>query len=192
MDICFATNNLHKIEEVSRLVGNNIHLLSLKDIGCETELPENQATLEGNSLEKAEYVYQHYKIPCFADDTGLEVNALNGAPGVYSARFAGPQKNSQDNIKLLLEKLEGNTDRSARFRTVITLIIGREVNRFEGIVRGKIAEKLSGNSGFGYDPVFIPAGYDISFAEMNTAQKNQISHRGIAIRKLTDFLRNRL
>jgi XTP/dITP diphosphohydrolase len=192
MDICFATNNLHKIEEVSRLVGNNIHLLSLKDIGCETELPENQATLEGNSLEKAEYVYQHYKIPCFADDTGLEVNALNGAPGVYSARFAGPQKNSQDNIKLLLEKLEGNTDRSARFRTVITLMTGSEVNHFEGIVRGTIAEKLSGNSGFGYDPVFIPKGYDISFAEMSTAQKNQISHRGIAIRKLTDFLRNRL
>ena len=191
MDLCFATNNLHKLEEVSSLLGDTFHLLSLKDIGCETELPENQDTLEGNSLEKAEYVHRHYNTPCFADDTGLEVDALNGAPGVYSARFAGPQKDSQDNIKLLLEKLKGASNRSAQFRTVITLIIGGEVNNFEGIVRGKIAEKLSGHSGFGYDPVFIPEGYDISFAEMSMEQKNQLSHRGIAIRKLTGFLKNR-
>ncbi len=191
MELCFATNNLHKLEEVSSLLGDTFHLLSLKDIGCETELPENQDTLEGNSLEKAAYVHRHYKIPCFADDTGLEVDALNGAPGVYSARFAGPQKDSQDNIKLLLEKLEGVSNRSAQFRTVITLIIGDKINHFEGIVRGKIAEKLSGHSGFGYDPVFIPEGYDISFAEMSMEQKNQLSHRGIAIRKLTDFLKNR-
>ena len=192
MNICFATNNPHKLQEVSNLLGDSFRILSLRDIGCEDELPETHETLEGNSFEKAEYVHRHYAIPCFADDTGLEVNVLNGAPGVYSARFAGPQKDSHDNIKLLLEKLKGSTDRLARFRTVITFISGRDVHRFEGIIHGKIADQLHGNSGFGYDPVFIPEGYDISFAEMNLEQKNRVSHRGIAIRKLVDFLKNRL
>lgn len=191
MNICFATNNPHKLQEVSNLLGNSFQIMSLEDIGCKDELPETHETLEGNALEKAGYVCQHYGISCFADDTGLEVNALNGAPGVYSARFAGPQKDSQDNIKLLLEKLEGVTDRTARFRTVISFIFEGNVHYFEGIVRGKIADQLHGSGGFGYDPVFIPEGYDISFAEMNLEQKNQISHRGIAIRKLVDFLRNR-
>jgi XTP/dITP diphosphohydrolase len=192
VNICFATNNPHKLQEVSNLLGDSFRILSLRDIGCEDELPETHETLEGNSFEKAEYVHRHYAIPCFADDTGLEVNVLNGAPGVYSARFAGPQKDSHDNIKLLLEKLKGSTDRLARFRTVITFISGRDVHRFEGIIHGKIADQLRGSSGFGYDPVFIPEGYDISFAEMNLEQKNRVSHRGIAIRKLVDFLKNRL
>ena len=192
MNICFATNNPHKLQEVSNLLGDAFRILSLKDIGCEDELPETHETLEENSFEKAEYVHRRYGIPCFADDTGLEVNVLNGAPGVYSARFAGPRKDSLDNIKLLLEKLKGSTDRSARFRTVITFIFGRDVHYFEGIIHGKIADQLRGSSGFGYDPVFIPEGYDISFAEMNLEQKNRISHRGIAIRKLVDFLKNRL
>lgn len=192
MKICFATNNPHKLQEVSTLLGDAFRILSLKDIGCEEELPETHETLEENAFEKAEYVHQHYGIACFADDTGLEVNVLNGAPGVYSARFAGPQKDSLDNIKLLLEKLKGSADRSARFRTVITLIFGSDVHYFEGIIHGKIADQLRGSSGFGYDPVFIPEGYDISFAEMNLEQKNRISHRGIAIRKLVDFLKSRL
>jgi len=192
VNICFATNNPHKLQEVSNLLGDSFRILSLKDIGYEDELLETHETLEGNSFEKAEYVHRRYGIPCFADDTGLEVNVLNGAPGVYSARFAGPQKDSHDNIKLLLEKLKGSTDRSARFRTVITFIFGSDVHCFEGIIHGKIADQLRGNSGFGYDPVFIPEGYDISFAEMNLEQKNRISHRGIAIRKLVDFLKSHL
>ena len=190
MKICFATNNPHKLQEVSRLLGDSFQVLSLKEINCEDELPETHKTLEGNSFEKAAYVYQRYGISCIADDTGLEVNALDGAPGVYSARFAGPQKDSHDNTQLLLEKLKGVTDRSARFRTVITFIHEGNVHSFEGVVYGQIADQLRGNEGFGYDPVFIPEGYDISFAEMTLEQKNHISHRGIAIRKLVDFLRN--
>lgn len=188
MEICFATNNANKLREVRNLLGSSFQILSLQDIGCETELPETHETLEENSLEKAEFVHQHYGISCFADDTGLEVKALNGAPGVYSARFAGPQKNSQDNINLLLEKLKDTDDRSAQFRTVVTLILENNTHFFEGIVQGQITEQLHGSGGFGYDPVFIPENYNISFAEMDLNQKNQISHRGIAIRKLVDFL----
>lgn len=192
MNICFATNNPHKLQEVNELLSDSFRILSLQDIGCEDELPETHETLEGNAFEKAAYVHQRYGIPCFADDTGLEVNVLDGAPGVYSARFAGPQKDSHDNIKLLLEKLEGATDRSARFRTVIAFISGSDVHYFKGIVHGKIADQLYGSGGFGYDPVFVPEGYDISFAEMNLEQKNRVSHRGIAIRKLVYFLKSRL
>ncbi len=192
MDICFATNNQHKLHEVSSLLGTSFQILSLKDIGCEDELPETHETLEGNSLEKADYVHRHYSIPCFADDTGLEVEALNGAPGVYSARFAGPQRSSDDNIKLLLEKMKDTANRAARFRTVITFIRGNEVKCFEGVVRGRISSQLTGSGGFGYDPVFIPDGYDLSFAEMSTAQKNKISHRGIAVQHLVNFLQNHL
>ncbi len=190
MEICFATNNAHKLGEVRNLLSNTVKILSLDDIGCNEEIPENQPTIEGNSLEKASYVYETYGISCFADDTGLEVFALNGEPGVYSARYAGPGKNSKDNISLLLKNLKDKTDRTARFKTVITAIVSGITRQFEGIVKGKIVNELKGSGGFGYDPVFVPLGYDISFAEMTLEEKNKISHRGIATRKLVDFLKN--
>jgi XTP/dITP diphosphohydrolase len=189
MKICFATNNLHKLAEIRQLLGEGITLLSLKDIGCEEELPENQDTLEGNSREKADYVFENYQVSCFADDTGLEVDSLNGEPGVYSARYAGPQKSSEDNIHLLLENLQWKTNRSAQFRTVITLILDGEEHQFEGVVRGQITKDLKGVEGFGYDPVFVPQGYEQTFAEMSMEQKNAISHRGQAVAKLVNFLK---
>ena len=190
MTICFATNNLHKIEEVRHKVASlSINISSLSDIGCAEELPETQDTIPGNSLQKAMYVFSYYGIPCFADDTGLEVDALNGAPGVYSARYAGPQRNSADNIELLLSKLKDHDDRSAQFRTVITLVgLRPEPVVFEGIVRGVIGTTLLGSSGFGYDPVFIPDGHARTFAEMSLNEKNQLSHRAIAVSKLIAFL----
>ena len=190
MKLCFATNNLHKIEEVSEMLGNTFELLSLKDIGCEVDLPENQDTLEGNSLEKAQYVWQHYNINCFADDTGLEVEALLGEPGVYSARYAGPQRNSEDNINLLLQKLQEVLNRKARFRTSITLILNNQVHQFEGIVQGRITERRQGGRGFGYDPVFMPEGFNKTFAEMSITEKNKIDHRGKAIQAMVAFLQN--
>ena len=190
MKICFATNNAHKIQEVSQLLGNAFTLLSLADIGCQEELPENQDTLTGNSEEKASYVYQHYHINCFADDTGLEVDALDGKPGVYSARYAGQQRSSEDNMNLLLTELAPHANRAAQFRTVITLWLRDHMHQFEGVVRGRIAEQHSGQQGFGYDPVFIPEGYDHSFAEMTMEEKSKISHRGRAVRKLVEFLKS--
>jgi XTP/dITP diphosphohydrolase len=190
VELCFATNNQYKIEEISQMLGKAFKILSLKDIGCTEELPENQSTLEGNSMEKARYVFEKYNHACFADDTGLEVDALNGNPGVLSARYAGDQKNSDDNIKLLLKNLKGVSSRSAKFRTVITLITSNGTHQFEGKVDGYILNEKRGYHGFGYDPVFIPEGFKNTFAELTLDRKNAISHRGRAFRKLVDHLRN--
>ena len=188
MNLCFATNNRHKLTEVSSVADSRFKILSLSDIGCKEEIPENFETIIENSFAKADYVFRKYKINCFADDTGLEVDALNGEPGVHSARYAGQGKQSDDNIDLLLQKLRGITDRSARFRCIITLIIKGDVSRFEGIVEGSITSARKGTGGFGYDPVFVPIGYSLTFGEMDGEEKNKISHRGIAIRKLIDYL----
>ncbi|RDV15128.1 non-canonical purine NTP diphosphatase [Pontibacter diazotrophicus] len=187
--LCFATNNKHKLSEVSQMLEGKYELLSLQDIGCHEELPEEQDTLEGNSRQKAEYVWQHYSVSCFADDTGLEVEALNGAPGVYSARYAGPQRSDSDNIRLLLQSLEPHENRKARFRTSITLLLDGKEHQFEGTVEGTINKEWKGNKGFGYDPVFVPDGYDRTFAEMSAAEKNAISHRGRAVQQLVAFLK---
>ncbi len=187
-ELCFATNNQHKLEEVRHLLKNKFNIVSLQEIGCLDELPETQNTLEGNSLQKADFVFNKYHISCFADDTGLEVDALDGAPGVYSARYAGERRDSNDNIKLLLKNLEGKTNRNAQFRTVITLKGLDDVHTFEGIVKGKIRKENSGTKGFGYDPIFEPEGYAITFAEMSMEEKNQLSHRAIAMQKLIRFL----
>jgi XTP/dITP diphosphohydrolase len=188
MKICFASNNEHKIEEVKH-IATNYQIVSLKEIGCFEELPETRDTLEGNSLQKAEFVFDNYNLPCFADDTGLEVEALNNAPGVYSARYAGSQKNSEDNINLLMKNLHGEKNRRARFRTVISLV-GLESTPvlFEGIVDGSITMDKRGSSGFGYDPVFLPDGYTKTFAEMTLAEKNALSHRALAVKKLEAYL----
>ena len=188
MRLCFATNNKHKIEEVAFAIKNKITILSLNDIGCFEELPETRDTLEGNSLQKAEYNYNNFRIPCFADDTGLEVAALNNAPGVYSARYAGEHKNTDDNINLLLKNLSGISDRRAQFRTIITLIGLDKIYTFEGIVKGTITTERKGTAGFGYDPIFIPEGHTRSFGEMSLEEKNQMSHRAIAVSKLVSFL----
>ena len=188
VELCFATNNKNKIEEISQILGETFRILSLENIGCYQELPENQNTLEGNSLEKAKFVFQSFDKACFADDTGLEVKALKGEPGVFSARYAGDQKDSNDNIDLLLKNLSGIKERSARFRTVITLVSSDEVRQFEGEVTGYITTEKKGNHGFGYDPVFIPDGYNNTFAELSMDEKNKISHRGRAFKKLVNYL----
>jgi XTP/dITP diphosphohydrolase len=189
MRLCFASNNKHKLEEIKNVVGRKFEILSLADIKCNEELPETRNTLEGNSLQKAEYVLQHYNTPCFADDTGLEVEALHGAPGVYSARYAGNHRSNDDNIALLLQNLKNDTNRKAQFRTVITLIgIKAQPVFFEGIIRGEIITEKRGSSGFGYDPVFIPEGHSRTFAEMTLEEKNQLSHRAIAVKKLAEYL----
>jgi XTP/dITP diphosphohydrolase len=189
MRLCFASNNKHKLEEIKNVVGRKFEILSLADIKCNEELPETRNTLEGNSLQKAEYVLQHYSTPCFADDTGLEVEALHGAPGVYSARYAGNHRSNDDNIALLLQNLKNDTNRKAQFRTVITLIgVEAQPVFFEGIIRGEIITEKRGSSGFGYDPVFIPEGHSITFAEMTLEEKNQLSHRAIAVKKLAEYL----
>ncbi|HEY5750855.1 MAG TPA: RdgB/HAM1 family non-canonical purine NTP pyrophosphatase [Chryseolinea sp.] len=191
MKLCFATNNAHKLSEVRRVAGPHIEILSLQEINCFEELPETRNTLEGNSLQKAEYVHTHYNIPCFADDTGLEVAALQGRPGVDSAHYAGAQRSSDDNIALLLKNLQGQSNRSAQFRTIITLIgLTPEPIFFEGIVKGTITTTPHGASGFGYDPVFVPDGYTATFAEMTMDAKNQLSHRARAMKKLEDYLKN--
>ena len=190
MDLCFATNNNHKLQEIRALLGKNFRILNLQDIDCREELPENQDTLEGNSQEKAEYVLDHFGVICFADDTGLEVEWLGGAPGVRSARYAGEQRSSEDNISLLLEKLEGMDNRSARFRTVITLAGIGEVKQFEGVVEGKIIDRKKGNDGFGYDPVFLPESKNVTFGQMTLEEKNEISHRATAFRKLIQYLQS--
>lgn len=189
MRLCFASNNKHKLEEIKSVVGRKFEIVSLADIKCNEELPETRNTLEGNSLQKAEYILQHYNTPCFADDTGLEVEALHGAPGVYSARYAGNHRSNDDNIALLLQNLKSDTNRKAQFRTVITLIgVEAEPVFFEGIICGEIITEKRGSSGFGYDPVFVPEGHSRTFAEMTLEEKNQLSHRAIAVKKLAEYL----
>ena len=188
MELVFATNNQHKLKELQSILGEKIHLLSLNDIGCYEEIPEEQTTLEGNARQKSMYVYEKFGYSCFADDTGLEIEALNGEPGVYSARYAGEEKNAEANMNRVLKELTNKTNRKARFRTVISLIINGRENQFEGIVKGKILNEKRGEKGFGYDPIFLPEGYTISFAEMNLEEKNKISHRGRAVEKLVQYL----
>ena len=189
MELIFATNNLHKLSEVQEIVGGHFKLLSLFQSGFQGDIPENQNTLEGNAFEKARYIFQKTGKDCFADDTGLEVDAINGEPGVYSARYAGPENNAEANIHKLLKNLGSTTNRKAQFRTVVALIINHKEFLFEGIVKGDISLTKMGVSGFGYDPVFVPDGYDQTFAEMTPEQKNKISHRAIAINKLASFLK---
>ena len=186
--LVFATNNKHKLKEVSEITGSAYQIVGLSDIGCTDEIPETSPTIESNALQKSRYIYDKYGVDCFSDDTGLEVEALNGAPGVHSARFAGNQCNSEENIDLLLLKLENIENRKARFRTVISLILGGKEYSFEGVIEGVIAKEREGNGGFGYDSVFIPEGYDISFASMGDKVKNRISHRAKATEKLCSFL----
>ena len=212
MKIVFATNNQHKLSEIRSILGDSLEVLSLKDIGCDVDIPETGTTLEENALQKAQYVYDHYHIDCFADDTGLEVDALNGAPGVYSARYAALPDNpvksgnaglvshdSEANMTRLLYELGNNNNRKARFRTVIALIQKKdicpcgcssikEIHKFEGIVEGEIIRERRGGEGFGYDPIFQPAGYDKTFAELGMDIKNRISHRARATQKLCEFL----
>jgi len=188
MDIVFATNNKHKLEEIQQLIGNKINLLSLSDINCNDEIPEDFFTLEENASQKSHYIFDKFNLDCFADDTGLEIEALNGKPGVLSARYAGDSKDTEANMRKVLDELKGEKNRKARFRTVISLIINKNEYLFEGIVNGEILESKTGKDGFGYDPIFKPIGYSESFAEMSLEQKNLISHRAIATRKLVDFL----
>lgn len=197
MKIVFATNNQHKLQEIREILGDQFEILSLADIGCHEDIPETGNTLEANAHQKAEYVFDHYHIDCFADDTGLEVDALGGAPGVHSARYAeGTDHNSKANMAKLLRELGDNDNRKARFRTVISLIqmeggnpvCSREY-QFEGVVEGRIDREKHGSEGFGYDPVFIPEGYDKSFAELGEEIKNQISHRARAVKKLAEWLK---
>ena len=190
-ELVFATNNSHKLYEVQHLLGDSFKLLSLSDIGFSDEIPEDYDTLELNASQKAWHIYNKYKIDCFADDTGLEVDALGGKPGVFSARYAGEDKDPQANMKKLLNELHGSTNRKARFRTVISLIIGGDEFRFEGIVDGQIILDGRGEKGFGYDPVFLPEGYSITFAEMDLDSKNKISHRSRAVNALVTFLKSK-
>lgn len=186
--LVFATNNLHKLDEVRKIVHSEINIISLSEINCHEDIPETADTLEGNALLKAQYVKEHYGYDCFADDSGLEVEALNNAPGVYSARYAGEQRNPEDNMDKLLNTLQETENRKARFRTVIALILNGEEHLFEGTVNGRITREKKGNSGFGYDPIFLPNGYTETFAEMGDEQKNTISHRAEAVKKLKQFL----
>ena len=189
MDIVFATNNGNKLTEVQALLGDTVNLLALKDINCIEEIPEEQDTIEGNAAQKSHYVSEKYHVNCFADDTGLEIETLDGRPGVYSARYAGKNCTSADNITKILEELVGKVNRKARFKTVISLLIGGKEYQFEGIVEGTITERPRGKKGFGYDPVFQPEGYDRVFAEMTLEEKNTISHRALAVKKLVTFLK---
>lgn len=203
MKIVFATNNQHKLQEIRDILGSEFEIVSLKDIGCDVDIPETGNTLEENAMQKAQYVYDHYNLSCFADDTGLEVEALNGKPGVHSARYAeGTDHDSEANMAKLLRNLEGKDNRKARFRTVIALIQKQDVcpcgctsikkiNRFEGIVDGSIATEKHGTAGFGYDPIFVPEGYDKSFAELGESIKNGISHRARAVAKLAEYLKQK-
>ena len=184
----FATNNAHKLEEVTAILGDKIELLSMKDIHCSADIPETADTLEGNALLKARYIFENYHLDCFADDTGLEVEALNGAPGVYSARYAGDAHNSEANMLKLLQDMEGIENRKARFRTVFALIVNGKEHLFEGIVKGEITKHRHGTSGFGYDPVFIPEGYTQTYAEMGSELKNKIGRRAVATDMLCNFL----
>ena len=189
MKIVFATNNKHKLEEIKDILGKNFEIVSLTEIGCHEDIPETGSTLQENARQKSTYVVEHYNQNCFADDTGLEVEALNGEPGVYSARYAeGTDHDSEANMRKLLAKMEGQSNRKACFRTVISLIIDSVEHQFEGKVEGRIATEKHGKEGFGYDPIFIPEGYDKSFAELGEEIKNQISHRARAVKKLAEHL----
>ncbi|MDC0178018.1 non-canonical purine NTP diphosphatase [Polaribacter sp.] len=190
MKLVFATNNLNKLKEVQEMLPDSIQLLSLEDIGCSDEIDETESTLEGNANLKAGYIKNKFGFNCFADDTGLEVISLDGKPGVYSARFAGEPANSENNMQKLLVDLENKTNRKAQFRTAVALHINDEKFLFEGICKGEILRMKQGEKGFGYDPIFKPEGFDQSFAAMSSAEKNTISHRGIAIQKLVYFLSN--
>lgn len=187
--LVFATNNAHKLEEVAAILADKVELLSLNDIDCHTDIPETADTLEGNALLKSSYIYKNYGLDCFGDDTGLEVEALNGAPGVYSARYATDEgHDAQANMLKLLREMEGKENRKAQFRTVISLILDDKEYLFEGVIKGEIIREKRGDSGFGYDPVFVPEGYEQTFAELGNDTKNQISHRALAVQKLYTFL----
>ena len=182
-----ATNNAHKLEEIAAILGDEMELLSLKDIQCFDDIPETADTLEGNAAQKAQYIYHNYGMECFADDTGLEVEALNGAPGVFSARYAGDGHDSEANMQKLLKEKQGKENRKAQFRTAICLMMNGEEHLFEGIVKGEIIEEKRGGAGFGYAPIFVPEGYDLTFAELGNDIKNTISHRSRAVEKLCQF-----
>lgn len=188
MKIVFATNNKHKLHEIRKITEGVIEILSLSDINCHEEIPETGTTLEENALIKAQFIKEKFGFDCFADDTGLEVDALNGGPGVYSSRYAGENGNPQDNMEKMLREMQGKENRKARFRTVIALLLNGKQHFFEGVINGKIIEEKRGTAGFGYDPIFLPDGYDKTFAELGDEEKNKISHRAIATRKLVDFL----
>lgn len=184
--IVFATNNAHKLEEVAAILGDGFEVLSLREIGCDTDIPETSDTFAGNAMQKASFVKEHYGYDCFADDSGLEVDILDGAPGVYSARYSGG--GSEANMDKLLLNLTGKSERGAQFRTVVALLIGKESHLFEGIVRGTIIEERRGEGGFGYDPIFVPEGYEQTFAELGSEVKNSISHRAKAVKQLAEYL----
>ena len=188
MKLVFASNNKNKIQEIQALVPKNIQIVSLEDIGCTEDIPETADTIEGNAILKANFVTEKYGYNCFADDTGLEVDALNGAPGVYSARYAGEQKDANDNMDKLLSELEDKSNRKANFKTVIALNLNGKQNLFTGIINGKIIEEKIGTNGFGYDPIFVADGYEKTFAELTMEEKSTISHRGIAVKELILFL----
>ncbi|MBO4992723.1 MAG: non-canonical purine NTP diphosphatase [Alistipes sp.] len=192
MKIVFATNNAHKLDEVRQVVGNSFDIVSLRECGITEDIPENEPTLEGNALSKARYIHARTGLDCFADDTGLEVDALGGEPGVRSARYATDGHDDEANKRLLLERLSGTENRAAQFRTAVALILDGEEYLFEGIVRGEIATEQHGEGGFGYDPLFYPEGGDRTFAQMSGEEKNAISHRGRAVRKLAEFLQEKI
>ncbi len=190
MKLVFATHNSNKAKEIQSLLTDDFQILTLTDINCVDEIPETSETLEGNSLLKAQFVSDNFNLNCFADDTGLEIDALNGRPGVYSARYAGEEKNAEANMNLVLSELKNESNRKALFRTVITLILNDKTHVFDGIIRGEIADEKRGTDGFGYDPIFIPEGQTKTFAEMTLAEKNQQSHRARAFEEMIDFLKN--
>ena len=185
--IVFATNNAHKLEEVAAILGDSYEVLSLREIGCNDDIPETSDSFAGNALQKAQYVKEHYGYDCFADDSGLEVDVLGGEPGVYSARYSGG--GSEANMDKLLHNLTGKSERGAQFRTVIALLIGEDTRLFEGIVRGTIIDERRGEGGFGYDPIFVPKGYDLTFAQLGSKVKNHISHRAKAVEQLAEYLK---
>jgi XTP/dITP diphosphohydrolase len=189
MKLVFATSNQNKAKEIQYLIPDVIQILSLNDIQCSEEIPETQSTIEGNASQKAFYVYEKYHQNCFADDTGLEVDSLDGKPGVLSARYAGESRDANENMDKVMQELSLKENRKARFKTVISLVINGEERQFEGIVNGVILSEKRGDSGFGYDPIFLPDGYDLSFAEMDLSTKNKISHRALAVNKLVEYLR---
>ena len=188
IDLLFATSNKNKVPEIKKVLPKEFNIKSLDDIGFCEEVPENENTIEGNAIFKANYIYKKYNLNVFADDTGLEVDSLNGKPGVHSARYAGISKNSTDNINKLLKKLKNKKNRKARFKTIIALILNSKIHTFEGVVEGIITKKPKGDNGFGYDPVFIPRGYTKTFGELSIEEKNSISHRSLAMNKLIDFI----
>ena len=192
MKLVFATNNQHKLDEIRKITNGLTEIVSLAEINCHDDIPETADTLEGNALQKARYIKEHFGLDCFADDTGLEVEVLHNAPGVFSARYAGPGHDSEANINKLLQELQDKDNRKARFRTVIALIMNGKEYLFEGIINGTIAREKRGGSGFGYDPLFVPDNYSQTFAEMGNDIKNQISHRAQAVKKLTTFLSNNI